>query len=93
MKHFRYKDSSNSEISSSWETNMTSPNYWHPSNHEIAKVHEMLNDLTQAVLDYGDNKAQYMKVLTRHRTEWPFLWEKIDEIVSYIQEAGTPTDE
>ena len=83
MDNFKYKDASGAMISSSWIPNETAPVSGMTVD-EAKKMREMLNDLTQAVLDFGPNKNQHMKVLVRHRTEWPFLWEKIDNIVSFI---------
>lgn len=89
MEHFRFKDFTNSKdfaqskISTSWGDSgipETSANTYD----EASKMREMMQDLTQAVLDFGPNKEQYIKVLTRHRTEWPYLWSKIDAITSFI---------
>lgn len=84
-EHFRYKDWKNGKITTSWEPNMTQPNNGDQEN-DALKMREMLNDLTQAVVDFSPNKTHHMKVLTRHRTEWPHLWDKIDAIMSYVSE-------
>lgn len=84
MNIFQYKDSSNNDITTSWEPNMTRSSS-SEINDDAQKMRQMLNDLTQAVVDTGTNKAHYMKILMRHRSEWPYLWSKIDEIVSFIQ--------
>lgn len=80
-----YKEWRNVKVTTSWEPNNTQTNGL-TDEQEAAKMREMLNDLTRAVLDFGPNKAQAMKVLVRHRTEWPHLWDKIDVIMSYIAE-------
>lgn len=93
MDLFRYKDSSGANISSPWPLNQTEANREKPDV-EAQKMREMLNDLTEAVLNFGPSRQQHMKTLVRHRTEWPFLWEKIDTIVSFIaSDAGREKDE
>jgi hypothetical protein len=93
MDHFKYKDFSNNEVITSWPhpgTTSVNPD----SQFEAQAMHRLLTDLTQAVLDFGPNKSHHMKVLVRHRTEWPFLWEKIDSIVSFIASSDKEeTDE
>lgn len=84
MNHFKYQDSSNNDVTTTWQPNPTRASSLTP-NEEAKKMREMMLDLTQAVLDSGTNKSHYMKTLVRHRTEWPYLWAKIDEIVSFIE--------
>lgn len=84
MNHFKYQDSSNNDVTTTWEPNPTRASSL-TSDEEAKKMREMMLDLTQAVLDPGTNKSYHMKTLVRHRTEWPYLWAKIDEIVSFIE--------
>jgi hypothetical protein len=87
MDLFKYKDISGSEVSTPWpSTDSTETNP--PADIEVEAMRRLLNDVTQAVLDSGPNKSHYMKVLAQHRTEWPFLWEKIDSIVSFIASSA-----
>jgi hypothetical protein len=88
MDIFKYKDISGSEVSAPWPpTNATEVNP--PSDAEVKEMHRLLNDLTQAVLEFGPNKSHHMKVLIRHRTEWPYLWEKIDSILGFISSSAS----
>lgn len=82
--HFRYKDWTNTEFKTTWQPNPTKAATSQPIN-DAEKMRELMHDLTQAVLDSGTNKTHHMKMLVRHRTEWPHLWGKIDEIVSFIE--------
>lgn len=88
MKYFEFKDASaNALVKTTWKPNMTEANLSNiPDEHQ--KMREMLTDLTQAVLEFGPNRSHHVKTLVRHRTEWPFLWEKIDNIVSFISEES-----
>ena len=93
MNHFKYKDYS-SGASTTWEPlGQTLPN---PpadnSSDDHAQMKKLIDNLTQAVLDPGTNKMYYIKTLTRHRTEWPHLWEKIDSIVSFVAESNKTSE-
>lgn len=89
MKHFRYKDSS-AHVETSWQ--QAPETAVNPSSADVeaenAYLRQLFDGLRNAVLDPGMNKQHHRKTLTRHRTEWPYLWEKIDQIVEYGHNQG-----
>jgi hypothetical protein len=87
VNHFMYKDTSNARVTTSWEAAQETSVNPQPGV-STENMHRLLSDLTQAVLDFGPNKSHHMKVLVRHRTEWPHLWEQIDSIVSFIASSN-----
>lgn len=90
MTHFRFKDSS-ATLTTSWPQGAETST--HPGQldlmEENAHLRRLLAELKDAVLDAGTNKAHHMKMLVRHRTEWPYLWEKIDAVLRHETEADT----
>lgn len=87
MNHFKYKDTSGNQVTTSWEPIQATSVNPEPVN-DSQNMHKLLCDLTQAVLDFGPNKSHHMKVLVRHRTEWPHLWDQIDSIVSFVASSN-----
>lgn len=48
----------------------------------------MCEDIVSAVIDEGISPKYHRAVLKKHRTEWPFLWQKIDSVILNLREKN-----
>jgi hypothetical protein len=79
MDHFRYKDFNNS-VRTSWEAGSeTEAN----TRSEADEMRSILMSVADAIVNYGAPRDKHTKILTKHRTEWPFLWEQLDRVSSF----------
>jgi hypothetical protein len=49
----------------------------------------LARDIVQAVIDEGNVPAFHRKIMRRHRSEWPFLWDRIDKAITACKENPT----
>lgn len=38
-------------------------------------------EIRSAILNEGKNPRRHKKIMFHHRTEWPYLWKRIDKLV------------
>ena len=91
MDHFQYKDSSNT-VKTSWPSNEQTkivPN----ANNDDEQMRSIINQIAQAVSDSGFSPTHHKKIALRHRSEWPFLWDKIDALLDFHAKQGQINNE
>lgn len=45
-------------------------------------------DVYFAVLDEGKKPKRHRKIMFHHRTEWPYLWKRIDKLVEIFNKQS-----
>ena len=48
------------------------------------ELHVAALSLKFAVIDEGAKPKYHRKVMFRHRTEWPYLWKRIDDLIKVL---------
>lgn len=51
---------------------------------ERDELQKLIDDIANAVNDEGVYPPHHRKVMFRHRSEWPFLWRRIDKAIKKV---------
>lgn len=54
---------------------------------------KMCEDIVYAVLNEGAFPRYHKSLLKKHRSEWPFLWKRIDVAIGFVKEQKIPKKE
>jgi hypothetical protein len=71
------------------------PSYWQELQNAYAEIERLqtwesiVRDIAQAVTDEGKVPELHRKIMRSHRSEWPFLWDRIDKAITACKENPT----
>jgi hypothetical protein len=65
------------------------PTYWEDlqkMTEERDEWESLVRSIVDAVMNEGPSPEFHRKIMRRHRSEWPFLWDKIDKAILSCKE-------